>query len=86
MQKMTKYELSRVLGIRCNQLSFNAQPLVNVSADKKTNLMYIAALEIKSRKLSVVIQRNMPLETHVDININDLELPSELDDLISVIA
>jgi DNA-directed RNA polymerase subunit K/omega len=82
--RLTKYELSRILGIRVSQLSMSAPMLVDVHVSKQHNFMYVAALELKSRVLDIVIRRPLPMNKYYDININELDLPDDIDMIVSM--
>lgn len=75
---LTKYECSRIIGIRVSQLSMNAPVQVSVPAHLSYNLMYIATKELLEKKLDIVVQRPLPHNKFYNINIKDLEIPDDL--------
>jgi DNA-directed RNA polymerase subunit K/omega len=75
---LTKYECARIVGIRSSQLSMNAPVQVNVPEHLKANLMYIAAKELKEKKLDIVVKRPLPDNKFYQIHINDMEIPEDL--------
>lgn len=85
-QKMlSKYELSRLLGIRVNQLSMNAIPSISLEPNKSYSLLEIAALEIKNKTLDTVIRQNLPHGQYIDVNLKSMALPVDLDDILSMV-
>lgn len=85
-QKMlSKYELSRLLGIRVNQLSMNAIPSISLEPNKSYSLLEIAALEIKNKTLDTVIRQNLPHGQYIDVNLKSMTLPVDLDDILSMV-
>ena len=56
---LTKFEVARIVGLRSLQLSEGATPLVEVSdARLRCDTMYVAALELYSRKLDARLRRD----------------------------
>lgn len=85
-QKMlSKYELSRLLGIRVNQLSMNAIPSISLDPNKSYSLLEIAALEIKHKTLDTVIRQNLPHGQYIDVNLKSMALPTDIDDILSMV-
>ena len=81
---MTKYECSRILGIRAAQLSMSAPVMVDVPARYQGNFLYIAALELKQRALDIIVRRPLPLGKFYEVHINELCLPDDIDALINM--
>ena len=54
---ITKFEYSKIKGIRITQLSNNANPFIKTTSD---NIEEIADEEIKQLKLPFIIKRNLP--------------------------
>lgn len=79
---LTKYELSRIIGVRTAQLSMSA-PSKIPSAKHRGNFTYAAALELKEGLLDIVIRRELPGQRFYEVNIRDLTLPSALDTLVT---
>ena len=84
---MSKYELSRILGIRVAQLSMSATPQIVINPDSKNeySLLKIAALEIKHKKLDTTIRHNLSHNKYIDVKLSDIDLPPDLDDLLSML-
>ncbi len=82
--RLTKYELSRIIGIRVSQLSMSAPMFVRVPTSKQHNFMYVAALELKIKALDLVIRRPLPMNKYYEVNIRDLDLPDDIDTLIAM--
>lgn len=85
-QKMlSKYEMSRILGIRVNQLSMNATPSISLDPNRSYTLLEIAALEIKNKSLDTVIRQNLPHGQYIDVSLSSMALPTDLDDILSTV-
>ena len=70
---LTKYEKTRILGIRCKQINNGSQIFVTVN-EKILDGYTIACLELKEKKLPFIIQRPLPNGACEYWKINDLEL------------
>lgn len=84
---LTKYEFSRILGLRVGQLNLGATPLVlpcleEKKEEGKTNLQ-IACREIKEGKLDMMIRRPCPEGTFYSLPLSSLLLPPDVDELLS---
>ncbi|MES1922052.1 DNA-directed RNA polymerases I, II, and III subunit RPABC2 [Bonamia ostreae] len=69
-QYMTKYERARVLGTRALQISMGAPIMVAVMGE--TDLLEIAAKELREKKIPIVIRRFLPDGSHEDWDIDEL--------------
>jgi DNA-directed RNA polymerase I, II, and III subunit RPABC2 len=69
---LTKYERTRVIGMRYTQLQKGAKPLVK--CDKNTPCYDIVMKEIKEKKLPFIIRRTLPDETYEDWKLSELEI------------
>merc|ERR1711916_226577 len=69
-QYMTKYERARVLGTRALQISMGAPIMVAVMGE--TDLLEIAAKELREKKIPIVIRRYLPDGSHEDWDIEEL--------------
>jgi DNA-directed RNA polymerase I, II, and III subunit RPABC2 len=67
---MTKYEKVRILGTRATQISLGANPTVDIG--NLTNAMDIAKKELKEKTLPLVVVRNLPNGTVIEIPISKL--------------
>lgn len=87
MEMLTKYECSRIIGVRTLQLQMNAPILIDmqsVDIRNRNNEMYIAALELKQGALDLMIRRPLPQNQFHEVHISKLTLPDDLDALISL--
>jgi DNA-directed RNA polymerase subunit K/omega len=71
---LTKYEKTRVLGLRGKQLDAGAQPLVNVP-NTVIDGYTIALMELKQKLIPFVIRRPLPNGGCEYWKVSDLELP-----------
>ncbi|ELA46661.1 hypothetical protein VCUG_01887 [Vavraia culicis subsp. floridensis] len=72
---MTKYEKTRIIGMRAMQLSMNAPPLVEIEGE--TDALRIAEKEFYARKIPFIVRRRLPDNTYEDWSINELVYPDE---------
>ena len=70
---LTKYEKTRILGIRIKQLNNGSLPYVMVSEDLLDNFI-IAEKELKEKKIPFIIQRPLPNNTFEYWKLEDLEI------------
>tara|TARA_Y100000590_G_scaffold470610_1_gene666927 strand:+ start:15803 stop:16171 length:369 start_codon:yes stop_codon:yes gene_type:complete len=56
--KITKYEKTKVLGVRAQMLASGAKPLIKV-ADHVDDVLDIAKLELKQKKIPFIIKRKI---------------------------
>tara|TARA_B110000238_G_C16046056_1_gene403954 strand:+ start:550 stop:852 length:303 start_codon:yes stop_codon:yes gene_type:complete len=59
--KLSKYEIASIIGIRATQLSKGVEPLVKVP-NGMTNIVDIAELELKHRKTPFIIERDLTIK------------------------
>ena len=66
MTFLTKYEVTRVVGLRSLQLSEGATPLVHVAEPTlRCDTLYVAALELWHRALKAKVRRDNGTLVHV---------------------
>ncbi len=70
---MSKFERTRVLGLRTRQLNAGALPFIDVPRTIMSNYL-IATMELEQKKLPFIIQRPLPNGRFEYWNVNDLEL------------
>lgn len=70
MERLTKYERARILGLRATQLSKGATPMV--STEGLTDDAKIAERELLAGKLPFIIRRKFPDGTYTDIKVSDM--------------
>ena len=71
---LTKFEKSRIIGIRAQQLSQNMPALVDIS--DCTTPVEIALKELKEGKLPFIIRREMPNGSYEDWRVDELKIDS----------
>ena len=57
---LTKYERTKIIGMRAEQLARGAQPLLDVVIGQRFDPYEVAEQELLSRRLPFIIQRTMP--------------------------
>ena len=82
---LTKYEVSRLVGIRANQLAMGAEPKVKVDASKSYNYLLIAALEVQNKTLFASVRRCHPDGPFQDVDIRTLSLPNDMVMLVKLL-
>mmetsp|Transcript_12162 Transcript_12162/g.20770 ORF Transcript_12162/g.20770 Transcript_12162/m.20770 type:complete len:97 (+) Transcript_12162:23-313(+) len=68
---MTKYERARLLGTRALQISMNA-PLAITDTQGLTDPLAIAELELKEKKIPLMVRRYLPDGSHEDWGVDEL--------------
>jgi DNA-directed RNA polymerase I, II, and III subunit RPABC2 len=74
---MTMTELTKIIGIRSQQIASGMAPLVEVDKDIK-DTKYIAIKELQSKKMPLIIRRYYPNNLYVDWRVEDLLLPKNI--------
>ena len=67
---MTRYEKTRLLGTRRQQISMGAPVMVDVKGE--TDPLRIAQMELRQRKIPMIIKRNLPNGKYETISITEL--------------
>ena len=67
--RLTRFEVARLLGARALQISLGAPVLVKV--EKETNPIQIAKLEFKNKMLPITVKRRLPSGEEIVINIKE---------------
>lgn len=70
---LTKFEKTKILGIRVKQLNNGAKPFINIDEGILDNFI-IAIKELEEKKLPFIIQRPLPNNTFEYWKISDLEI------------
>ena len=74
---MTMTELTKIIGIRSQQIASGMAPLVEVDKDIK-DTKFIAIKELQSKKMPLIIRRYYPNNMYVDWRVEDLMLPKNI--------
>ena len=69
--KMTKYEKTKIVGIRAQQLANGSKPRIKVPVHV-TDTIKIAELELENRRIPFIIKRSLPSGSIEYWKINDL--------------
>ena len=67
---LTKFEKSKILGVRMEQLSRNFPPCIELKGDE--TIYEIAEKELNNRKIPMIIRRYFPNGTFEDWKLNEL--------------
>lgn len=67
---MTKYEKTKILGIRALQISKNSP--IMVDANGETDSLKIAQMELRERKIPIIVRRYLPNGVYEDWKIDDM--------------
>jgi len=70
---MTKYEKTRILGLRTTQINNGSEIFVNVDKDVIDGYV-IAELELKAKKIPFIIRRPLPNGASEYWRVEDLEI------------
>lgn len=70
---LTKYEKTRILGIRTKQLNNGATPYINIKENILDNYL-IAQMELEQKKIPFIIARPLPNNTFEYWKLQDLEI------------
>jgi len=70
---LTKYEKTRILGLRTKQLNDGAPPLIKLSENIIDSYL-IAEMELKEKKIPYIIQRPLPNGNSEYWALEDLEI------------
>jgi DNA-directed RNA polymerase I, II, and III subunit RPABC2 len=67
---LTKYERARILGIRAFQINMGAPVMINVQGE--TDSLNIAKMELKLKKIPIIIRRYLSNQKYEDHSVSDL--------------
>lgn len=71
---LSRYEIARIVGLRALQLETGAVPLIHLMDERlQRDFLYVAALELASQKLDVIVRRK-----DIEIHIRDAMFAPEL--------
>ena len=73
---MTKFEYTRLLGIRAVQISMNAPVMIDIN--NMIDPIEIAKKEIKECKIPLIIKRKLPNGTFENWNVRDMIIPNDM--------
>jgi DNA-directed RNA polymerase I, II, and III subunit RPABC2 len=74
---MTLFELTKIIGIRSQQIASGMTPLVEVS-DNMRDTKFIAIKELLEKKMPLIIRRYYPNNLYVDWRVEELILPKNI--------
>ena len=79
---LSRYDVAHIVGMRSLHLSCGAPPLVHVDDEHlRENTMYVAARELKERRLDVVVRRGERV-----VRVADARLPPCVDVLLGTLG
>jgi len=68
---MTKYEISRLIGVRARQITMNAPIMIELESEV-TDPLEIARQELLQRKIPLMIRRFLPDGSYEDWSVRDM--------------
>jgi DNA-directed RNA polymerase subunit K/omega len=71
---LTKYERTKIIGLRAEQLVRDAQPFVEIEAGRRFDPYEVAERELMGRRLPFVIVRHMPDGKVEQVRLEDVAL------------
>ena len=74
---MTLFELTKIIGIRSQQIASGMAPLVEVD-DNMRDTKFIAIKELLEKKMPLIIRRYYPNNLYVDWRVEELILPKNI--------
>ena len=78
--RLTKYECSRIIGVRAAQLSMGAPSVAEGVAPD--NVLMVAAEELRLGVLDAIVRRPLPGGKHSDVHVRALHVPDDIDALL----
>jgi DNA-directed RNA polymerase subunit K len=85
-QRLTRFEIARVIGIRALQLAMGSPPLIEMTSVKVYDPVYIAILELINGVLPMSILRPSGVGGHELVPVNRLITPEIRKYLESILA
>ena len=77
--RMTKYEATRIIGIRTAQLESSAPITIsNIPEHLKSNFLYIACKELLEGTLDIYVRRPLPWDAFYEIHVREMDLPEDV--------
>ena len=74
---MTLFELTKIVGIRSQQIASGMSPLVEVDSSMR-DTKFIAIKELLEKKMPLIIRRFYPNNIYVDWRVDELILPKNI--------
>ena len=80
---LTKFEISRIVGLRALQIENGAPHLVNIQDDRlRKDCIYVATVELQQGALDFKMNRIYPMNKVSQVNGDSLSFPSEIETII----
>lgn len=73
-ETLTKYERTKIIGIRAEQLARGAQPFVDIDPGEPFDACEVAERELNSRLLPFVVVRHLPDGKAVHLGMDDIKV------------
>lgn len=74
---MNRFEVTKLIGIRAQQLACGMQPCVSFDPDI-TNTEFIAIQELLQKKMPLIVRRYLPNGVYEDWRVNELIIPESI--------
>jgi len=70
---LTKYELTKVISVRMEQIASGMKPLIQIKNKKNMDIYQIVLMELREKKVPFIIKRNLPNGQFEYWKLEDLE-------------
>lgn len=78
---LTKYEVSRILGIRANQIAFGAP-----TREEDERPLWAAAKELEKGSLKLKVRRPLPGGSYYEVDVSEARMPKDLTSLVQTLV
>ena len=83
MQKLSKYECTRIIGLRALEIQNGAPHMLEVKNERlRIDSIYVAALELQKRLLDFKVNRRYPMNNIQQISSENFEVHNDVKLLI----
>ena len=84
MDRITKFEVARIVGLRALQLENGATQLVEVDEESlRHDLIYVATRELQEGKLDFLLRRSYPKNATRSVSSASLRVPNEVETILA---
>ncbi len=72
MYRLTKYEKTRIIGVRAEQLAKGALPTFPINENEEFDPVKIAMIELEKRILPIIIVRTLPDGEDIEVRMENI--------------